>query len=59
MEGGGASMSRGRRSSQKLAAYLRSFEELGLIRRDNARDAVIITDPDGLRGFGDAPARVH
>jgi hypothetical protein len=51
---GGASMSTGPRSSQKLAAYLRSFEELGLIRRDNARDAVIITDPDGLRaGCGD------
>ena len=32
--------SKGRRSSQKLADHLRSFEELGLIRRDNARDAV-------------------
>lgn len=39
---------KGRRSSQKLADCLRSFEELGLIRRDNAQDTVIITDPAGL-----------
>ena len=47
---------KGRRSSQKLATHLRSFEELGLVRRDNMRDAVIIADPDGLRRLGDALA---
>ena len=54
MEGRSASATKGRRSSHKLAAHLRSFEELGLVRRDNARDAVIIADPDGLRRLGDA-----
>jgi hypothetical protein len=58
MEGRSASISKGRRSSQQLAAHLRSFEELGLIRRDNARDAIIIIDPDGLCRLGEAPARV-
>jgi hypothetical protein len=48
--------SKGRRSSQKLADELKGFEELGLIRRDNARDAVIITDPVGLRGLAALPA---
>jgi hypothetical protein len=40
--------SKGRRSSQKLANHLRDFEELGFIRRDQARDAVIVTNPIGL-----------
>lgn len=44
-----ASASKGRRSSRNLANQLKSFEELGLIRRDHARDAVIVTDPAGLR----------
>jgi hypothetical protein len=56
MEGRSASATKGRRSSHELAAHLRSFEELGLVRRDNARDAVIIADPDGLRRLGDALA---
>lgn len=56
MEGRRASANRGRRSSQKLAAHLRSFEDLGLVRRDNARDAIVIIDPNGLRRLGDAPA---
>jgi hypothetical protein len=55
MAGRGGS-SRGRRSSQKLADHLRSFEELGFIRRDSVRDAVIVTDPAGLRRLADAPA---
>jgi hypothetical protein len=48
--------SKGRRSSQELAGHLRAFEELGLVRRDTARDAVIVTDPRGLRRLADAPA---
>lgn len=56
MEGRRASATKGRRSSHKLAAHLRSFEALGLIRRDNAKDAIIITDPGGLRDLGDASA---
>jgi hypothetical protein len=39
--------SRGRRSWRRLAAYLRRFEEPGLLRRD----ANIIIDSDGLREF--------
>jgi hypothetical protein len=54
VEGRSTSATKGRRSSKKLAAHLRTFEELGLIGRDNARDAIIITDPDGLRRLGDA-----
>jgi hypothetical protein len=53
MEGRSGRSSTGRRSSHKLTEHLRSFEELGLIRRDNARDMVIITDPDGLRRLAD------
>jgi hypothetical protein len=44
--------SRGRRSTLRLAAYLKRLEELGLISRDTARDAIRIIDPDGLRGLG-------
>lgn len=55
-EGRGSS-SKGRRSSHKLADDLRSLEELGLIRRDNSRDSVIITDPLGLRRLAAPPAR--
>ena len=54
MPGRGGS-SKGRRSSQKLAGHLRSFEELGLIRRDYARDAVIIADPIGLLRLAGVP----
>jgi hypothetical protein len=46
---GRANSSKGRPSSQHLASHLRSFEDLGLVRRDHARDLVIITDPVGLR----------
>jgi len=55
MEGRPGGSSKGRRSSHKLTEHLRSFEELGLIRRDHARDMVIITDPGGLRRLADAP----
>ena len=48
--------SKGRRSSQMLAGHLRSFEELGLIRRDHARDAVIVTNPVGLLTLACVPA---
>jgi hypothetical protein len=48
--------SKGRRSSQKLAGHLRDFEELGLIQRDHARDAVIVTDPIGLLKLAAVPA---
>ena len=48
--------SKGRRSSQKLADHLRGFEELGLIRRDHARDAVIVTNPIGLLRLAGVPA---
>jgi hypothetical protein len=46
----------GRRSSKELADHLTSFEQLGLIRRDNARDAIVITNPNDLRRLGDAEA---
>ena len=48
-------LSKGRRSSQKLADHLRSFEELGFIQRESARDIVIVTDPAGLRRLADSP----
>ena len=48
--------SKGRRSSQKLADHLRDFEELGLIRRDHAQDAVIVTNPIGLLTLAGVPA---
>jgi hypothetical protein len=48
--------SKGRRSSQKLADHLRGFEELGLIRRDHARDTVIVTNPAGLLRLAAVPA---
>jgi hypothetical protein len=47
---------KGRRSSQKLADHLRGFEELGLIRRDHARDAVIVINPAGLLRLPGVPA---
>ena len=53
MDGRGGS-SRGRRSSKKLAGHLRSLENLGLIRRDSTRDAVIVADPAGLRRLADS-----
>jgi len=56
IEGRRGGSSKGRRSSHALTRHLRSFEELGLIRRDHARDMVIITDPGGLRRLADAPA---
>ena len=59
IEGRSTSATKGRRSSKKLAAHLKTIEELGLIRRDNARDAIIITAPDGLRRLGDTPSRLH
>jgi hypothetical protein len=59
MEGRSGNATEGRRSSKKLAAHLKTLEELGLVRRDNTRDAIIITDPDGLRRLGDAQCRVH
>jgi hypothetical protein len=46
--------SKGSRSSERLAAYLKSLEDLGLVRRDHHRDAVFITDPVGLRKLRDA-----
>ena len=55
MEGRGGP-SKGRRSTQRLAGHLRSFEELGLIRREHTRDAVIVSDPMGLRRLSDVPA---
>jgi hypothetical protein len=54
MEGRGGT-SKGRRSSGKLAGHLRSFEDLGLIRRSSRLDAVIIADPAGLRRLADTP----
>lgn len=45
---GRPSSSRGRRSSYRLACHLKDFEDLGLVRRDHARDVVIVTDPAGL-----------
>lgn len=56
MEGRRGGSSKGRWSSRKLTEHLRSFEELGLIRQDHARDMVIITDPGGLRRLADAPS---
>ena len=53
---GHSGSSKGRRSSQKLANHLRGFEELGLIRRDHARDTVIITNPIGLLRLAAVPA---
>lgn len=37
--------SKGTRSTHDLALHLRGLEQLGLIRRDVTRDAVIVTDP--------------
>ena len=56
IEGRRGGSSKGRWSSRKLTEHLRSFEELGLIRQDHARDMVIITDPGGLRRLADAPS---
>lgn len=53
MEGRSATMTKGRRSSKRLTSCLRSLEAIGLISRDNARDAIIITDPGALRRLGD------
>jgi hypothetical protein len=55
IEGRPGGSSKGRRSSHTLTRHLRSFEDLGLIRRDHARDMVIITDPGGLRRLADVP----
>jgi hypothetical protein len=41
--------SKGRRSSHHLASHLTALEDLGLIRRDHARDAFIVTSPTGMR----------
>lgn len=46
---GRSGSSKGRRSSHHLASHLKALEDLGLIRRDHARDAVIVTSPAGLR----------
>jgi hypothetical protein len=51
---GRPSTSKGRRSSHQLAGHLKAFEDLGLIRRDHARDAVIVTSPAGLRRLAEA-----
>ena len=42
---GRPSSSKGRRSSHHLAGHLKTYEDLGLVRRDHARDVVIVTDP--------------
>lgn len=39
--------SKGTRSTHDLALHLRGLEQLGLIRRDVTRNAVIVTDPAG------------
>jgi hypothetical protein len=54
MEGLSGGSTKGRRSSLQLSAQLKRLEHLGLIRRDNERDAVIVTDPASLRRLGDA-----
>ncbi len=54
LEGRSATLNKGRWSSKRLASRLRSLEEIGLISRDNARDAITIADPGALRRLGDA-----
>lgn len=45
--------SKGRRSSEKLADYLKRFEELGHIWREHERDSIVITDPAGPHRLAD------
>jgi hypothetical protein len=43
------SSSKGSRATLRLSAHLKRLEGMGLVRRDNHRDMVIVTDPSGLR----------